>query len=274
MKKVFQFIFWVFSAAILLFALALFSASAFSGVLLIACAVVINPILIERIQLKKGLTALLAIGLFVASIAVFPAKTQTVAQDVDETSAVVREAPVKTTDRSETGASRSIDDAKPSTDEQDVSSLTLAALAAAQTDPATEKPSIAPTNTPSTTPTIAPFATPTQTLTATPIPTPTFTVTPVMRSTRIMIMEYSDATRRGSYAYIKIQGAPNTDYTCQVQYKTTMSSADGLGKKRSDANGYVSWRWKVGSRTSLDYRPTIYIDGGGDSVSVRFSVTG
>lgn len=266
MKKVFQVIFWVFSAAILLFALALFSASAFSGVLLIACAVVINPILIERIQLKKGLTALLAIGLFVASIAVFPAKTQTVAQDADETSAVVREAHVKTTDRSETGASRSIDDAKPSTDEPAVSSHTLAALAAAQTDPATEKPSFAPTSTPS--------ATPTQTLTATPIPTPTFTVTPVVRSTRIMIMEYSDVTRRGSYAYIKIQGAPNTDYTCQVQYKTTMSSADGLGKKRSDANGYVSWRWKVGSRTSLDYRPTIYIDGGGDSVSVRFSVTG
>ncbi len=79
--------------------------------------------------------------------------------------------------------------------------------------------------------------------------------------------------RRGSYAFIEIQGAPNTDYTCEVQYKTTMSNADGLGTKRSDGNGNVSWKWKVGSRTSLDYMPTIYIDGGGDSVSVEFEVT-
>ena len=51
-----------------------------------------------------------------------------------------------------------------------------------------------------------------------------------------------------------------------------MSTADGLGIKQSDGNGIVSWKWKVGSRTSLDYTPTIYIDGGGDSISVDFEV--
>ena len=102
---------------------------------------------------------------------------------------------------------------------------------------------------------------------------PTTKAAPVTRSVGITILDYSDSVRRGSYAYIEIQGAPNTDYTCEVQYKTTMSSADGHGTKRSDGNGNVSWKWKVGSRTSLDYMPTIYIDGGGDSVSVEFDVT-
>ena len=52
-----------------------------------------------------------------------------------------------------------------------------------------------------------------------------------------------------------------------------MSSAKGIGVKRSDGDGIVSWRWKVGTKTSLDYSPTIYIDGGGDSISVQFDVT-
>ena len=88
----------------------------------------------------------------------------------------------------------------------------------------------------------------------------------------ITILEYSDTVKRGSYAYIKIQGAPNTDYDCEVEYKSGMSTADGLGTKQSDGNGIVTWKWKVGSRTSLDYTPTIYIDGGGDSTSADFDV--
>ena len=87
-----------------------------------------------------------------------------------------------------------------------------------------------------------------------------------------MILDYSDTVSRGEYAFIKIQGAPNTEYDCEVEYKTTMSNASGLGTKRSDSDGIVSWRWKVGTRTSLDYMPTIYIEGGGESTSVQFEV--
>jgi len=92
------------------------------------------------------------------------------------------------------------------------------------------------------------------------------------RSVGITIVDYSDVAKRGSYAFIKIQASPNTDYTCEVEYKSGMSTADGLGTKRSDANGNVSWKWKVGTRTSLNYTPTIYIEGGGDSTSVEFEV--
>lgn len=86
-------------------------------------------------------------------------------------------------------------------------------------------------------------------------------------------MEYSDVVSRGDKAYIKIHGEPSTDYTCEVEYKSGPSTADGLGTKRSDANGLVKWSWKVGTRTSLNYTPTITISGGGDSVSVDFEVT-
>ena len=78
---------------------------------------------------------------------------------------------------------------------------------------------------------------------------------------------------RGEYASIKIKGEPNTVYDCSVEYKSGMSTADGLGQERSDAQGYASWTWKVGTRTSIDYRPAIYVEGGGDSVSVTFRVT-
>ena len=85
-------------------------------------------------------------------------------------------------------------------------------------------------------------------------------------------MDYTDVVGRGEYASIKIQGAPNTAYTCDVEYKSGPSKAEGLGEKQSDGEGYVSWSWKVGTKTSLDYTPTITISGGGDSVSVSFKV--
>ena len=86
-------------------------------------------------------------------------------------------------------------------------------------------------------------------------------------------MDYSETVRRGARAFIEIQGAPNTEYTCDVEYKSGPSTADGLGTRTSNGEGIVRWSWKVGSRTSLDYTPTIYISGGGDSISVDFEVT-
>ncbi|MPN48707.1 hypothetical protein SDC9_196319 [bioreactor metagenome] len=77
---------------------------------------------------------------------------------------------------------------------------------------------------------------------------------------------------RGASAFIEIQGVPNTEYTCDVEYKSGLSGADGLGTKKSNGEGIVRWSWKVGSRTSLDYTPTIYISGGGDSINVDFEV--
>ena len=134
-------------------------------------------------------------------------------------------------------------------------------------------PTPIPTATPTAKPTPKPTATPRPTPKPTATPKPTTKSAPVTRAVGITILDYSDSVSRGAYAFIKIQGAPNTDYDCQVEYKSGWSEASGLGVKQSDANGIVSWKWKVGTRTSLDYTPTIYISGGGDSISVDFEVT-
>ena len=262
MKKALAVVFWIFSVVLCLMALALLSESALSCVLLLACAVLINPIFLEKIQLKKGLTALLTIGLFIASIAVFPANSAPAAARTDAAIPAAHETTAEATSKPELKELDGSASAGKVASNREVESIQAEESTAAK--PATQ----APTERPTATPKPAPTPTPTPTKT----PKPTATPKPVTRSVGITILDYSDTVSRGSYAYIKIQGAPNTDYDCEVEYKSGMSTADGLGTKRSDDNGNVSWKWKVGSRTSLDYTPTIYIDGGGDSISVDFDV--
>lgn len=257
-KKAFALFFWVLSVFLVLMALALLSGSVLTSAMLLGCAVLIHPIFMEKVQLKKGTTALLAIGLFIGAIAVFPSfgeQTAEQSQEITQMRQAAQSEPEVTTAplREVLASERTITEANESI------------------TPASAAPTItaSPTFTPSPEPTPTPF------LTEPPTNTPKLTLTPVpvTRSVGIRIVDYSESVRRGAYAFIEILGAPNTDYTCAVEYKTTMSSADGLGAKRSDSDGSVSWRWKVGSRTSLDYMPTIYIDGGGDSISVEFDVT-
>ena len=258
MKKSFSTVLWLFSVLLGLMALALLSSSALSCAMLLGCAVIINPIFIEKVQLKKGLTALLAIGLFIGSVAAFPSTDQEAALPEQSVQAIQAGSEG---DKQSSNVIRSLG-------EEPAPTSTIQITIEPETSVPTETPIVTPTATPTQTPkqTASPTPKPTKT------PKPTATPKPVTRSVGITIVDYSDTVRRGSYAFIKIQGSPNTEYDCEVQYKTTMSNADGLGVKRSDANGYVTWKWKVGSRTSLDYMPTIYIDGGGDSISVSFNV--
>ncbi len=193
-------------------------------------------------------------GLFIGSVAVFPSTEQDTVQMEQSVQAIQVESEV---DKQSSGVVRS---------DSEESTLTSADQLTSETESPT------PTATPTQAPTLTPKPTPTATPKPTKTPKPTPTPKPVTRSVGITIIDYSDTVGRGEYAYIKIQGAPNTDYDCEVEYKSGMSTAQGLGVKQSDANGNVTWKWKVGSRTSLDYTPTIYIDGGGDSISVDFEV--
>lgn len=268
MKKAVSIILWIFSVVLLLMALALLVTSLLSCALMLACAVLINPLFHEHVQNKKGLTALLTIGLFIAAFAVLPTQPETVPLRATEVSeeilqvttepvapkSILRELPAEATPLDETSVPLKTEFLSPTP---------------------TVIPTVTPTATPTATPTMTPTATPTATPTQKPTPTPTplTKAAPVTRSIEITIIDYSESVSRGSYAFIKIQGAPNTDYDCEVEYKSGMSEASGLGVKQSDGNGYVSWKWKVGTRTSLDYTPTIYISGGGDSISVDFDVT-
>jgi hypothetical protein len=75
----------------------------------------------------------------------------------------------------------------------------------------------------------------------------------------------------GEIATVKITGRPNTEYNISVYYSSGKSSAQGLENKTSDGNGYVSWTWKVGSKTkSGNYH--IDIKGDGKTLTVYFTV--
>ena len=69
MKKALAVVFWIFSVVLCLMALALLSESALSCVLLLACAVLINPLCLERMSRKKRIYAVLSgIGLWILSL--------------------------------------------------------------------------------------------------------------------------------------------------------------------------------------------------------------
>lgn len=76
----------------------------------------------------------------------------------------------------------------------------------------------------------------------------------------------------GNYATVSIQGAPNTSYSITVYVKSGPSEADGLGSTTSDADGYASWTWKVGAR-STPGTYSITVSGGGQKISTSYTIS-
>lgn len=112
-------------------------------------------------------------------------------------------------------------------------------------EPTTQKPTEKPTQKPTEKPTEAPVS--------------------------LEVTNVSSSVYPGEYAYVSVQGEPNTDYSITVTYKSGASTAAGLYTKTSDSNGNVSWEWKVGTRTSSGTYP-IRISGGGQTVTANFTV--
>lgn len=54
----------------------------------------------------------------------------------------------------------------------------------------------------------------------------------------------------GEYATIEVQTLPDELLAIEVWYMSGKSEAEGLFAKRADDEGYVSWTWKVGTRTT------------------------
>ena len=70
---------------------------------------------------------------------------------------------------------------------------------------------------------------------------------------------------------LEILGKPNTKYRISVYYKTKPSQAKGLVEKESDANGYVSWTWRVGASVQPgSYQ--IQVVGGGETFVTYLNV--
>ena len=61
----------------------------------------------------------------------------------------------------------------------------------------------------------------------------------------IKLVSYMSKVRTGDEAYITVRGEPNTEYKITVKYSSGASSARGLEPKTSDADGLVTWTWKV-----------------------------
>lgn len=97
-----------------------------------------------------------------------------------------------------------------------------------------------------------------------PASKPTQTTTPIS-----VVSDLSFS--RNEIATVSIKAAPNTEYRISVYYSSGASSAAGLEPKTSDANGNVSWSWKIGGKTN----PGTYnlnITGGGEKITKKFTV--
>lgn len=65
----------------------------------------------------------------------------------------------------------------------------------------------------------------------------------------IELIDITDYVDPGDKAYIEIKGEPYTTYDITVTYNSGESTAGGLYSKETDSDGYVSWSWKVGTKT-------------------------
>lgn len=93
-------------------------------------------------------------------------------------------------------------------------------------------------------------------------------------SDKITVTYFNNTLHRNDDATVEIKGLPNTEYSIKVMYSSGASTAKGLENKVSDSNGYVSWTWHVGGRTALGGGKSIIIKGGGESITLTFSVVG
>lgn len=90
--------------------------------------------------------------------------------------------------------------------------------------------------------------------------------------TVLKLVSVTSPVNRNENATLTIIGKPNTEYKISVYYSTTASTASGLENKTSDADGNVSWTWKVGGKTNAgEHR--IVISGGDEKIETTFTTT-
>lgn len=78
---------------------------------------------------------------------------------------------------------------------------------------------------------------------------------PETNVSKIELISVTSPVARNEMATLTIKGKPNTEYRMAVEYSSGWSTANGLGDKLSDADGYVTWTWKVGGRTKAGEHP-------------------
>jgi hypothetical protein len=148
-----------------------------------------------------------------------------------------------------------------------------AGAAAGLGPPATDtaRPAAAPPQTPA--PTTAPPTAAPPTATSVPAsPTAAPPVQPTQASTvealGIAVTALTSPMARGAEASLTIHTLPGAACSIVVNYKSGPSKIAGLGPQTADANGTVTWSWKVGTRTPPGtWRIVLTASAGGQSVS-------
>lgn len=70
------------------------------------------------------------------------------------------------------------------------------------------------------------------------------------------------SVKRGQYASVTVRGQGRSRGYITIVYHSGSSKAQHLGNKVSDSKGYITWRWKVGTRTTKGtYNVTITLAG-------------
>jgi hypothetical protein len=81
-------------------------------------------------------------------------------------------------------------------------------------------------------------------------------------SSGLTIIRAPGTVRRGATATVTARTTPGVQCTIVVRYKSGPSRAQGLGAKKADAKGDVSWSWMVGTRTTPGNWPVTITCGG------------
>ncbi len=95
-----------------------------------------------------------------------------------------------------------------------------------------------------------PSVQPTSTLTPVPVATPLPVIASTSEALSLEVISVTSPVAPGGNATLVAKTAPGASCTITVYYKSGPSSASGLTTKTADANGNVSWTWKVGTSTT------------------------
>jgi hypothetical protein len=89
----------------------------------------------------------------------------------------------------------------------------------------------------------------------------------------IVLLSITETVARGKTATLSIRGTPYATYQIKVYYSTTESKAKGLEPKAADADGTVTWSWKVGTRTKSGSHRIVIRGDNGETLNLSFTTT-
>lgn len=101
---------------------------------------------------------------------------------------------------------------------------------------------------------------------------PEITLSPDTDSDKLTITSWPKTASRNETVSVTIKGKANTKYYIEVNYKTGPSTSKDLDPKTSNANGEITWTWKVGARSAAGTFDIIVKDDEGKSVKVEWTI--